>query len=539
MGNDQNETYAGGSDVGSWVSIPMTKRVLPKTRTELNAAANNGQIDYFITPPELADYYFAKITNSSLAGFRGKLLDYYIEATDARGNVSKSEIQHVFAEDDGAAPTPPAKPTGVSASAISSTQITVTWSTVADATSYVIKRSGTEVGSTTSTSFTNGGLAPSTGYSFTVIARNSASDSPESDPANATTQDPPVPPGTPTGLAANAVSHTQINLAWDAVGGATSYIVKRGGTQIATPTTNSFSDAGLAPLTNYSYTVAASNSAGTSGDSASAAATTQAAPQNFTMDGAADSAGYLVSNPGMTIYAAVRGSRLYIATWSTGNSGGANDHFILVSDTLLPSATAVAPWGKAGTVAVAATKPFLAAESINNYAGWFNAPAGSEVMKSGTSAGQLEGSIDLAAAFGAVPQTVYVAALAYQTTDAGLLGAQAPSGNSDGNVDPAEFFALPVAAIRDTFANGIFDRLDPAREFKLGVSRDEFNDSTIVWPCVPGRAYQVEYCDDLGDGWQAFGGQIQAPSGQDTLSLPDATARTNSQRFYRIRLIGQ
>jgi hypothetical protein len=82
----------------------MTKRVLPRTRDELNAAANNPQIDYFITSPELADYYFAKISGTSVPGFRGKLLDYYIEATDARGNISRSDIQHVFVEDDGAAP---------------------------------------------------------------------------------------------------------------------------------------------------------------------------------------------------------------------------------------------------------------------------------------------------------------------------------------------------------------------------------------------------------------------------------------------------
>ena len=47
----------------------MTKRLLPKTQTELNAAANNPQINYFITPPEIADYYFAKITNNDVAGF--------------------------------------------------------------------------------------------------------------------------------------------------------------------------------------------------------------------------------------------------------------------------------------------------------------------------------------------------------------------------------------------------------------------------------------------------------------------------------------
>lgn len=121
MDSVQNETYAGGSEVGSWISIPMTKRVLPNNSTDLNAAANNGQINYFsdALSPEIADYYFARITDSSVAGFRGKLLDYYIEAQDGRGNLRKSEIQQVFVEDDGesSAPQPaqvtwdPAQPT--------------------------------------------------------------------------------------------------------------------------------------------------------------------------------------------------------------------------------------------------------------------------------------------------------------------------------------------------------------------------------------------------------------------------------------------
>jgi hypothetical protein len=102
LSSNQNETYAGGPEVGPWLTLPMTKRVLPHTREELHAAANNGQIDYFITPPDLADYYCAKITDASVPGFRGKLLDYYIEASDSRGNVSRSDIEHVFVEDDGA-----------------------------------------------------------------------------------------------------------------------------------------------------------------------------------------------------------------------------------------------------------------------------------------------------------------------------------------------------------------------------------------------------------------------------------------------------
>jgi hypothetical protein len=103
-GNNQNETYAGGGDVGTWVSIPMTKRVLPNTAAALTAAANNSKISYFsqaLSTNAVADYYFAKINDAALAGFRGKLIDYYIEATDGLGNTSKSDIQHVWVEDDG------------------------------------------------------------------------------------------------------------------------------------------------------------------------------------------------------------------------------------------------------------------------------------------------------------------------------------------------------------------------------------------------------------------------------------------------------
>jgi hypothetical protein len=107
MANNHNETYAGGSDVEGWISIPMTKRVLPKDRATLNALANAGDIDYFIEAAEIADYYFAKVTDATVPGFRGKLLDYYIQAQDTKGNLFQSDIQHVFVVDDGEGGTPP------------------------------------------------------------------------------------------------------------------------------------------------------------------------------------------------------------------------------------------------------------------------------------------------------------------------------------------------------------------------------------------------------------------------------------------------
>ncbi len=542
MANNDNETYTGGASVGSWITLPMTKRVLPQTRTALNAAANNSQIDYFITPPVLADYYFAKITNSNVAGFRGKLLDYYIEAADTRGNVSKSDIQHVFVEDDGVTPAPPATPGNVSATATSSTSINITWNSSSGATNYLVKRDGSQVGTPTASSFTDTALNPSTTYNYVVIAQNAAGDSPPTNSVSATTFDPPTLPGAPTGLTATAVSHTQINLAWGTVSGATNYIVKRNGAQVGTPTSNSFTDTGLSPSTPYSYTVAASNSAGSSADSTPATATTASAPQNFTMDGAADFGGYLVSSPGMTIYAALRGSRLYVATWSPGSSGDpvtSNDHFIFVSDVLLPGASTEAPWSKAGTIAVAANKPFLAAESANTYSGWFNAPVGSEATKSATNAGQIEGSIDLAAAFGSVPPMIYIASAAYQTPNQGILGGQAPVGNSDGNIDPNEFIALPTDSIRDNSANGIFDRLDPGRSFRVETLTPLPGGVSISWKVVPGRVYRLEYVDTLGTAWQAVPGasSITAASGEDVHSVTDSGAASAVRRFYRVKLV--
>ena len=91
MDNNQNETYAGGGDVGAWKSLAMNARTLPT-----NDPSNNNQINFFMTPTAMAKYYFVKVN-----GYRGKLLDYYVEAVDTKGNVHKSDIQHVYVEDDG------------------------------------------------------------------------------------------------------------------------------------------------------------------------------------------------------------------------------------------------------------------------------------------------------------------------------------------------------------------------------------------------------------------------------------------------------
>src|SRR5437773_3011818 len=75
-------------------------------------------------------------------------------------------------------------------------------------------------------------------------------------------QNVPGAPPTPQNLAATTAGTNQISVVWNASGGALGYIVKRGGTQIATTSSTNYLDTGLAVGAQYCYTVAATNFGG-------------------------------------------------------------------------------------------------------------------------------------------------------------------------------------------------------------------------------------------------------------------------------------
>ncbi len=89
---------------------------------------------------------------------------------------------------------------------------------------------------------------------------------------------PPTAPATPTGFSASPGS-AKVYLQWNAASGATGYQVKRatssGGpfTTIASPTTNNYTDSGVANCSTYYYVVSATNSIGTSTNSLEQTAT--------------------------------------------------------------------------------------------------------------------------------------------------------------------------------------------------------------------------------------------------------------------------
>lgn len=99
------------------------------------------------------------------------------------------------------------------------------------------------------------------------------------------------PPSVPTGLSATA-GNQQVALSWNSSTGASSYPLARSTssagpyTQLAAPTSTSYTDQGLTNGTTYYYVVAAANSSGTSANSAPVSSTPiqPTATVNITID---------------------------------------------------------------------------------------------------------------------------------------------------------------------------------------------------------------------------------------------------------------
>lgn len=552
IADNANELYAGGPGVGAWIALPMNKRSLPTGNFY-----NDPNISFFLLPTAIADEYWAQV-----GGYTNVLLDYFVQAVDARGNTNKSDIQHVWVGAGDPAGNNSGSTNGCAGRVclvpLPTNGLTVTisydasagnipaanpvylhlgwnnWATVPPDTAMVFNAASNRWQLTVNVPVNSTQLDCVFNNGAGVWDNNNGADWHFAVQANSA----PQPPATPVGIQAVAVQSNQINLSWVGAAGATGYVVTRSGTPIAGTTATNLSDAGLLAGMSYCYSVTATNAVGTSAASTNACATTPSGVVTnypaFVMDGVADFGGYLVSTNWPRLYVAVRGSKLYVAC-QAAVGGYTNDHFIFVADQLLGSASVAAPWAKAGLIAIGAGKPYLSAEGANSYVAWNNAPAGALVVKSGTVGGVMEGVIDLGAAFGSLPSVVYVAAAAYQTADGGGLAYIAPSGSGP-NLDPGEFFAVPLVAFGDANADGLFDRLDPARGFRVETAQVEGNGVRFTYASVPGRSYRVVYRETMTNSWSVLPGSFQTAGGlQTTLSLTNLPG--TSSRFYRVELL--
>src|SRR5436190_1270616 len=113
--------------------------------------------------------------------------------------------------------TPPTVPTGLTASAVSSSQINLSWTASSDnvgVSGYRVYRNGTHPAPPSAASLTTTGTSPGSPTSSAVATYVPAVQlTSQPSPATATTRPPPdtAPPSVPTGLTASAVSSSQIN----------------------------------------------------------------------------------------------------------------------------------------------------------------------------------------------------------------------------------------------------------------------------------------------------------------------------------------
>ena len=548
--SDQFKTYAGGPLAGPWLTSNMTKRVVAPVLG--------------VTPQYLADYFYAKVS-----GVTNSFVDYYLTATDALGNTFNSAIQHVYV---GAGKPSSAGGGGNTngcngrvclspAPATNGAPVTILYSPaggpIASASSLFIHLGWNNWSTVISPDATMTYNAPSNRWEYTVTVPGNATqlDCVFTDGNNhwdnnngadwhfvTTPNISPQPPAQPQNLVLTPVSSNQINLSWSAAVGADSYLINRAGSPIALTSSTTFSDAGLPANIPFCYSIVASNSLGFSTPSSTVCTNTlAAAPTNsppFTLDGVFDYPGYLLGSNGMVLYAALRGTKLYVATGSPGSSGP-NDHFLFVSDQLLAGATAPAPWAKAGSVAVSANKPFLATESQNTYLSWYmnNAATNFACAKASSNSGALEGTLDLVQAFGVVPATLYLCAAAYATANGGALAAQYPAGSGP-NLEPNEFLAIPTDALRDNNADGRFDRLDPALDFKIVGAQRLAGNLSLTWAAMPAHSYQILSASAANGPWtNVLSTNISAGPLDVYLSWTEAPPPAVRQRFYRVKLL--
>ncbi len=314
-GNSTYSNLAGATTLSNPPNAPtvLAATAVSNTRIDLAWQDNAGnELGFIIERKTGASGTFAVIDTvganvkiyASLGLAASTEYFYQVRAYNAGGNSAYSNAANATTQSD-----PPAAPGNLAATAVSNSQINLTWTdNASNETGFKIELkigpAGTyaEIATTGAnvTSYSSTGLEVNTQYFYRVRAFNLTGNSSYSNEANATTL--PDPPETPSDLQAAAASKNQINLTWtDNTANEDGFKIERKlstaatYTEIATVDANvtSYSNTGLTQNTAYSYRVRAFNASGNSAYSNVAGATTlpnsPAGPNNLTATTASSS----------------------------------------------------------------------------------------------------------------------------------------------------------------------------------------------------------------------------------------------------------
>jgi chitodextrinase len=271
---------------------------------------------------------------SHAAGFPINISD--TAPTTDMWNLAAIEIVPSFSIPD---TQPPTTPTNLTAVANSPSQVGLSWTASTDnigVTGYNIIRNGSQVGTTTNTSFTDSSVLPNTSYIYTVTAFDAAGNlSPASNSASVTTPADTVPPVL-SGISASNISSASATISWATDKPSTSQVnygttASYGAQTVLNSmlmTSHSQTLSGLIASTTYHYQVASTDSSGntaTSGDLTFVTPATQVLAVDNSATTHQSSPSNSISSPGVTTTQA--GDLLVAFLTSDGPSNGGSQSF--------------------------------------------------------------------------------------------------------------------------------------------------------------------------------------------------------------------
>jgi chitodextrinase len=223
-------------------------------------------------------------TNYTFTGLScGTSATFGVDAYDAAGN--RSAQASVVASTSSCPDTQaPSQPTGLTLTGRTTSSLSVTWPTSTDnvgVVGYGVYKTGTRVGTASSTNYTVTGLVCGTSYTIGVDAYDAAGNRSTQATATLATSSCPdtQPPSTPTNLSPSGATQTSLNLSWSPSSDNVSvagYNVYANGTQVASTAGTSYTVNNLTCGTSYTLAVEAYDGAGNRSPQASVTASTTA-----------------------------------------------------------------------------------------------------------------------------------------------------------------------------------------------------------------------------------------------------------------------
>ncbi len=215
---------------------------------------------------------------------------YVVTAENDYGESSESDEVSATPSATGSAPSTPTTVTSTAGDG----EVTISWDTASDATSYNIYWSTSsgvskdtyedKISTITTTSYLHTGLTNGTTYYYVATSENDYGESSESDEVSATPSSTGTAPSAPIGVTP-AAGDEELTISWDSVTGATSYniywstsqaVTKDTGTKVST-FSSPYTHTDLTNGTTYYYVVTAENDYGESSESDEVSATPAAA----------------------------------------------------------------------------------------------------------------------------------------------------------------------------------------------------------------------------------------------------------------------